>query len=38
MVKYAIITPARDEEAFIEKTIASVASQSISAPLLGHSG
>src|SRR5580704_2744648 len=29
MVKYAIITPARDEEAFIEKTIASVASQSI---------
>jgi poly-beta-1,6-N-acetyl-D-glucosamine synthase len=29
MVKYVIITPARDEEAFIEKTIESVASQSI---------
>ena len=29
MVKYVIITPARDEEAFIEKTIASVAGQSI---------
>ncbi len=29
MVKYVIITPARDEEAFIEKTIASVVSQSI---------
>jgi poly-beta-1,6-N-acetyl-D-glucosamine synthase len=29
MVKYAIITPARDEEAFIEKTMASVVSQTI---------
>jgi biofilm PGA synthesis N-glycosyltransferase PgaC len=29
MVKYVIITPARDEEAFIEKTIESVASQTI---------
>ena len=29
MTKYVIITPARDEEAFLEKTIASVASQSI---------
>lgn len=29
MVKYVIITPARDEEAFIEKTIESVATQSI---------
>jgi len=29
MTKYVIITPARDEEAFLEKTIASVTSQTI---------
>lgn len=29
MIKYVIITPARDEEEFLEKTIASVASQTI---------